>query len=99
MADNTAVLGLLYANLGYKQKSIPDDVKTFIESQLAAADARLMNDGVDISSTAADITDLRVMYAAYLYRHRDSDKPMPRSLRLALNDAKVAAATIGGASG
>lgn len=98
MADNTAVLGLLYTNLGYKQKSIPDDVKAFIESQLAAADARLINDGVDISSTAADITDLRVMYAAYLYRHRDSDKPMPRSLRLALNDAKVAAATIGGAS-
>ena len=98
MADNTAVLALLYTNLGYKQKSIPDDVKAFIESQLAAADARLINDGVDISSTAADITDLRVMYAAYLYRHRDSDKPMPRSLRLALNDAKVAAATIGGAS-
>ena len=98
MADNTAVLGLLYTNLGYKQKSIPDDVKAFIESQLAAADARLINDGVDISSTAADITDLRVMDAAYLYRHRDSDKPMPRSLRLALNDAKVAAATIGGAS-
>ena len=98
MADNTAVLGLLYTNLGYKQKSIPDDVKAFIESQLAAADARLMQDGVNISSAAADITDLRVMYAAYLYRHRDSDKPMPRSLRLALNDAKVAAAAIKGAS-
>lgn len=98
MADNTEVLALLYTNLGYKQKSIPDDVKAFIESQLAAADARLINDGVDISSTAADVTDLRVMYAAYLYRHRDSDKPMPRSLRLALNDAKVAAAITGGAS-
>lgn len=98
MADNTAVLAMLYTNLGYKQKSIPDDVKAFISSQLAAADARLVKIGVNIESTDADVTDLRVMYAAYLYRHRDSDKPMPRSLRLALNDAKVAAATIGGAS-
>lgn len=94
MADNTAVLGLLYTNLGYKQKSIPDDVKTFIESQLTAADARLAKAGVDISSSDDDVKNLRVMYAAYLYRHRDSDKPMPRSLRLALNDAKVAAATV-----
>ena len=98
MADNTAVLAMLYTNLGYKQKSIPDDVKAFISSQLAAADARLVKIGVNIESTDADVTDLRVMYAAYLYRHRDSDKPMPRSLRLALNDAKVAAATIGGTS-
>lgn len=93
MADNTAVLAMLYTNLGYKQKSIPDDVKAFISSQLAAADARLVKIGVNIESADADVTDLRVMYAAYLYRHRDSDKPMPRSLRLALNDAKVAAAT------
>lgn len=98
MADNTAVLARLYTNLGYKQKSVPDDVKAFIESQLDSADARLMQAGVNISSSAADVENLRVMYAAYLYRHRDSDKPMPRSLRLALNDAKVATATVGGDS-
>ena len=93
MADNTAVLTLLFTNLGYKPNSISGDVKAFIESQLAAADARLVKIGVNIESAETDVTNLRVMYAAYLYRHRDSDKPMPHSLRLAINDAKVAAAT------
>ena len=94
MADNSNVLPLLYTNLGYKQSSTPEDIKTLISSKLEAADERLRQNGINPEANTASMRDLRVMYAAYLYNHRNSQNPMPQSLRLAINDAKVAAATI-----
>lgn len=93
MATDTVALNLLYTDLGYKAATMPDDVKALINEKLQAADDRLLAAGIDVTAGTAGIRDLRVMYAAYLYRHRNSDKPMPLSLRLAINDAKVSAAT------
>lgn len=97
MAEDKTALALLYADLGYKKGSVPLDVAELIKHKLAAADDRLREAGIDPKAESNGILDLRVMYAAYLYRQRNSEKPMPLSLRLALNDAKVAAAKAGAA--
>ena len=87
---------LLCVNLGYPPNSVPDGVKTYLQHTITAAQSRLSGAGITVSAVedAAGL-DLLVMYAAYLYRRRDSNEPMPQSLRLALNDAKVAATTKG----
>ena len=89
MEKNTAVLSLLMSNLGYKAQSTPEEIKSLIESKLEAADARLQQCGIDAAADTPAMRDLRVMYASYLYLHRNSQAPMPQSLRLAINDAKV----------
>lgn len=91
--ENTAVLSQLYTDLGYKPASTPAEIQEFIKAKLDAADDALLNAGVNPKAGTAAVNDLRVMYAAYLYRHRNSDRAMPMSLRLAINDAKVSAAT------
>lgn len=93
MAKREEALALLYSNLGRRKDSTPSDVQSLIEFYLDAASARLKKDGLDVSADNYALTELWVMYSAYLYRHRDSERPMPPSLRCAINDAKVAAAT------
>ena len=85
----------LCINLGRTEASLTAEVEDYIGSKLDAAAARLRKAGVDLSDGEADTLDLWIMYAAYLYNRRDSNEPMPMSLRLAINDAKVAAATKG----
>ena len=86
-------LALLMTDLGYMADGVPQVVKEFIESKLDAAAERIKEMGISLDADNAAHRDLWVGYAAYLYRHRDTDRPMPRSLRLAINDAKVSAAT------
>ena len=85
----------LCIDLGRTEVSLTEEVKDYIRSKLDAAAARLVKAGIDLNDGEADTLDLWIMYAAYLYRRRDSNETMPMSLRLALNDAKVAAATKG----
>lgn len=89
------VFKFLCADLGRKAGSVPDDVKTYMDNKIASAYERLVEDGVDMSDVTASRLDLWAMYAAYLYRRKDSNEAMPLSLRLALNDAKVASITKG----
>ena len=88
-------LALLMTDLGYMVDSVPQVVNDLIASKLDAAAERIKEMGINLKADNAAHRDLWVGYAAYLYRHRDTDRPMPRSLRLAINDAKVAAATKG----
>lgn len=89
---NTA-LALLLTDLGYTSAGIPGPVKEYISQKLDAAAERIAQMGISLEAENAAHLDLWVGYAAYLYRHRDADRPMPRSLRLAINDARVSAAT------
>ena len=91
----TAALALLMTDLGYMANSVPQSVKELIESKLDTAAQRIADMGITLEAGNLAHRDLWVGYAAYLYRHRDSDRGMPRSLRLAINDAKVSAATRG----
>lgn len=96
MPDNRELaFNRLCVNLGRTEASLTEEVEDYIGSKLDAAAVRLRKAGVDLSDGEADTLDLWIMYAAYLYNRRDSNEPMPMSLRLAINDAKVAAATKG----
>lgn len=54
---------------------------------LASAKAAIIKEGATtISEYAPDDAQLIVMYAAWLWRRRDSMEGMPRMLRLALNN-------------
>lgn len=54
-------------------------------SRLLTAQARIAEEGVTLADTEAD-RDLVVMYAAWLWRDRLTNEPMPRMLRYALNN-------------
>ena len=57
-----------------------------LQQLLEAAEQMIAREGITLTSSAED-EQLRVMYAAYLYRKRAEDNPpMPRMLRYALNN-------------
>lgn len=91
--ERDAVLALLCTDLGFRKETMPAEVEALVSHALDAATARLEKAGIFDPAATADGVDLWVMFAAYLYRHRKSSIPMPPSLRHALNDAKVSAAT------
>ena len=58
----------------------------YLQQLLGAAEQMIAREGIALTSSAED-EQLRVMYAAYLYRKRAEDNPpMPRMLRYALNN-------------
>lgn len=58
----------------------------YLQQLLEAAEQMIAREGIALISSAED-EQLRVMYAAYLYRKRAEDNPpMPRMLRYALNN-------------
>lgn len=57
-----------------------------LTQQLEAAEEMIRREGIALTDSAED-DQLRIMYAAYLYRKRAEDNPaMPRMLRWALNN-------------
>lgn len=56
-----------------------------LRSRLQTAQERIRAEGVTLGDTEED-RDLVVMYAAWLWRFRNSSEPMPRMLRYALNN-------------
>lgn len=58
----------------------------YLGQLLTAAEEMIAREGITLTSSAED-DQLRIMYAAYLYRKRAEDTPqMPRMLRWALNN-------------
>lgn len=58
----------------------------YLVQLLSAAEELIAREGIVLADSAED-DQLRLMYAAYLYRKRADDKPdMPRMLRWALNN-------------
>ena len=79
------ILKILQADLNILA---PDATRTAqMEQYIAAAKEFIKREGVDLT-TPYSIEDgqLIEMYAAYLFRKRDSDTGMPRMLRWALNN-------------
>lgn len=70
-------------------------VSTFIDHQIQVAASRII-DNRKIPLVADNIDDLQLvaMYAAYLYRKRDSGATMPDMLRSELNDRVVKKGTV-----
>lgn len=59
---------------------------SYLGHLLEVAEARIKAEGITLTETVGD-EDLRIMYAAYLYRKRAAEvNAMPRMLRYALNN-------------
>lgn len=80
MADE-AVLDILKINLQIST----DKLDRYLSGLISAARDYIRTEGIALQDTPGD-NNLVVMYAAYLYRKRREDGPMPRSLRWALNN-------------
>lgn len=78
MAD---VLTLLKIDLGMIGDAYDPQLNQLIE----AAKGFISREGVTLTESAEDV-QLLLMYAAYLYRKRATNEPMPRMLRWALNN-------------
>jgi hypothetical protein len=62
-----------------------DKLDSYLSGLISAAREYITTEGITLKDTQGD-NNLVVMYAAYLYRKRREDGPMPRSLRWALNN-------------
>lgn len=76
-----AVLEILKINLQIST----DKLDSYLSGLISAAREYIKTEGITLQDTPGD-QNLVVMYAAYLYRKRREDGPMPRSLRWALNN-------------
>lgn len=56
-----------------------------LEQYIATAEAEISREGVTLSGSVEDI-QLVTMYAAWMWRRRDTMEGMPRMLRYALNN-------------
>lgn len=84
--NDTAILALVRANLENPAPAVND----FLLHLIHTAEERIEQTGIDIDASSTSDMDLIVMYASYLYRKRKTDEPMPRMLRLAINDRLLA---------
>ena len=80
MADEV-ILEILKINLQIST----DKLDEYLSSLVSAAREYIKTEGIVLLDTPGD-NNLVIMYAAYLYRRRREDGPMPRSLRWALNN-------------
>lgn len=90
MSNSTgADLALLKTDLGFIG-ALPKEMLTYLQQKLDAAQDELTHDGIalNIDENASDM-ELKVMYAAWLYRKRITNEPMPPMLRLAINNHKT----------
>lgn len=89
MADTATAYNLMVADLGYTGTDIPDETKTLMEAKLAAAVVQLEAKGIKLDLSAPTDNELLSAYAAWMYRQRASETPMPTYLRYALNNRIV----------
>lgn len=57
-----------------------------LEFYLSSAKAQIEQEGVKLCETRTDDVQLVVMYAAWMWRRRDTGDGMPRMIRYALNN-------------
>ena len=92
MADTTTAYNLMVADLGYTGTDIPDETKALMQAKLSAAVDQLAAKGLTLDLTTATDNELLSAYAAWMYRQRASESPMPTYLRYALNNRIVSMA-------
>lgn len=93
MAETATAYNLMLADLGYTGTDIPEETKTLMEAKLAAALVQLAAKGITLDLALPTDNELLSAYAAWMYRQRASESPMPTYLRYALNNRIVSAST------
>lgn len=93
--QESTLLTMLKTDLGIRTSTAYD---TRLEQLLTAAQAAIIKEGAsDLDASAPLDMQLIVMYAAWLWRRRDTMEGMPRTLRWALNNRVFG--MVGGADG
>lgn len=89
------ILQLLQTDLGYIQ--IDEARENQLQQLIGAAVGFILREGLTLSAPyTVEQAQLIEMYAAYLFRKRDTADAMPRMLRWALNNAILSQAGGGG---
>ena len=82
MAEMQIMLGMLKIDLGITTTFYDERLTEYLASALA----QIKREGVTLDISKADDQHLAVMYAAWMWRRRDSMEGMPRMIRYALNN-------------
>jgi hypothetical protein len=80
--DNATILTMLKVDLGIRNTTAYDARLT---QYISTAKQAITREGATLQPVAEDM-QLIVMYAAWLWRRRDSGEGMPRMLRYSLNN-------------
>lgn len=86
-------LAMLKVDLGITT----DAYNTRLEQYLSAAETEIARQGAALDDSVGDL-QLMVMYAAWMWRRRDTMEGMPRMLRYALNN-RIFSAKMGASDG
>ena len=81
--ENSTLMALLKADLDLL--TVPKEREAYLTQQIEAAKSMIQREGITLTDTPEDI-QLVVMYAAWLYRKRNTGEGMPRMIRYALNN-------------
>lgn len=80
------LLSMLKTDLGFISDG-QTRIDTRLQQLLLAAEKEIINEGATtLDKTQIDDAQLIVMYAAWLWRKRDTQEDMPRMVRYALNN-------------
>lgn len=82
--DNNAILAILKQDLQISTTALDE----YLADCIVLSQQAIAREGIEVADTIEDGM-LVEMYAAYFYRKRREDAPMPRMLRLALNNRKL----------
>ena len=80
--DTTTMLAQLKVDLGITTDAYDDRLGQYLN----AAAGQIAREGITLDSSKADDVQLQVMYAAWMWRRRDSGEGMPRMLRYQMNN-------------
>lgn len=80
--DTTTMLAQLKVDLGITTDAYDNRLTQY----LAAAAGQIAREGITLDSSQDDDMLLQVMYAAWMWRRRDSGEGMPRMLRYQMNN-------------
>lgn len=80
--DTTTMLAQLKVDLGITT----DAYDSRLSQYLNAAAGLIAREGITLDLSSADDALLQVMYAAWMWRKRDSGEGMPRMLRYQMNN-------------
>lgn len=81
MSDND-ILAMLKVDLGLTVTNYDERLIHYIDG----AKAEIAREGAELDMTNIDHCNLVVMYAAWMWRNRDTGSGMPRMVRYALNN-------------
>lgn len=80
--NESTMLEMLKVDLGISTTAYD----TRLEQYLTAAQATIADEGITLDTTGMQDANLVVMYAAWMWRKRDTGEGLPRMLRWQLNN-------------